>query len=254
MKLHTIGLNYQHPSDFTINRPNGSGDNLFLMFKSSAEVVIDGTEYFAEKNSCILYSKNTKQQYGANGVRFSNHWLHFDMDESDIFLQRCSVPINTLIKPKSSAEIEEILSRIVFESVAHNRNKEDSIDLLIRLLLCKLDGEGDEKTKYTAYSSKLKKMRAELYSNPAESYRVEQLADELSVSTSHFYSLYKQEFGVSCYHDIVNARIEAAKSFLINTDLTVKAISELLGYENDVHFMRQFKLKTGISAGEYRRK
>ena len=32
MKLHAMGIDYRHNEDFSIERPDGSGDNLLLIF------------------------------------------------------------------------------------------------------------------------------------------------------------------------------------------------------------------------------
>ena len=65
MELHALGLNYSHDGSFDIRRPNGSGDNLLLIFKSSAVVRLHGREYSVSPDSAILYKKGTEQIYRA---------------------------------------------------------------------------------------------------------------------------------------------------------------------------------------------
>ena len=81
MELHALGLNYSHDGSFDIRRPNGSGDNLLLIFKSSAVVRLHGREYFVSPDSAILYKKGTEQIYRACKGFYINHWLHFDCDD-----------------------------------------------------------------------------------------------------------------------------------------------------------------------------
>ena len=66
--------------------------------------------------------------------------------------------------------------------------------------------------------------------------------------------LYKTHFGISYMEDLIDARTSMAKQLLQTTDLQVTEIAEACGYRNDVHFMRQFKEKTGMSPSEYRKK
>ena len=75
----------------------------------------------------------------------------------------------------------------------------------------------------------------------------------MSLSVPHFQALYKEEFGISCYEDVINARMEKARYYLKNTVLPIKTVAELCGYANDVHFIRQFRQRTGMTAGEYRK-
>ena len=81
MELHALGLNYSHDGSFDIRRPNGSGDNLLLIFKSSAVVRLHGREYSVSPDSAILYKKGTEQIYRACKGFYINHWLHFDCDD-----------------------------------------------------------------------------------------------------------------------------------------------------------------------------
>lgn len=53
--------------------------------------------------------------------------------------------------------------------------------------------------------------------------------------------------------DIINSRIEHSKHLLRSIDYSVKEIAEMMGYSTDTQFMKQFKVMTGMSAGEYRK-
>jgi AraC family transcriptional regulator of arabinose operon len=52
--------------------------------------------------------------------------------------------------------------------------------------------------------------------------------------------------------DVINSRIEHAKYLLTTTDISVKQIAQLCGYNNENHFMRQFKEITGITPTKFR--
>lgn len=88
MTLHDMGMNYRHEPDFYIDRPNGSGDNLMLIFKTPAKIKLRGEENIVPADTAIIYKNGTEQSYGADNSPYINHWLHFDADESDIFSSR----------------------------------------------------------------------------------------------------------------------------------------------------------------------
>ena len=79
------------------------------------------------------------------------------------------------------------------------------------------------------------------------------MAARLALSPSYFQTLYRAEFGVSCYEDVLRAKTSLAQYYLANTSMTVRQIAMLCGFENDVHFMRQFRKRTGQTALQYRR-
>ena len=80
------------------------------------------------------------------------------------------------------------------------------------------------------------------------------MARSASLSPSYFQALYKAEFGVSCYEDVISAKMELARYYLANTALSVSETAALCGYDNEVHFMRQFRQRMGMTAGEFRKK
>ena len=49
----------------TIFRPRGSGDYLFLLFKSPMKVHLKDKVIIARENACILYTPGTPQHYQA---------------------------------------------------------------------------------------------------------------------------------------------------------------------------------------------
>lgn len=254
MKLHSLGIDYHHSSDFSIERPSGSGDNLLLIFKTAASVRTDGGYTDYQPDSAILYSKDYPQYYRASGGEFINHWVHFDIENGENFLNRINLPLNTVFRISDVTSAENILLQLNLESVTESFNKSENINLLLRLLLSKLGGTDEKSGHHTSHYSVLSALRAEIYRNPSQKCSVADFAARVSLSPSHFQALYKAEFGVSCYEDVLTARIDMAKYYLSSTSLSVGRISELCGYENDVHFIRQFRSREGMTAGEYRRR
>ena len=96
-------------------------------------------------------------------------------------------------------------------------------------------------------------IRNKIYSKPYEPRNIESSAHEVRMSPSNFQHLYKKAFGISFINDIIQSRIEYAKLHLTQTNITVKSISELCGYNNITHFFRQFKEVTGMTPIEYRK-
>ena len=102
--------------------------------------------------------------------------------------------------------------------------------------------------------AELRRLRRELRKAPELDWSLGELAKRLNISKSYVQKLYKTHFGISYMDDLIDARISMAKQLLQTTDLQVTEIAEICGYHNDVHFMRQFKNKTGLSPSEYRKK
>ncbi len=104
-----------------------------------------------------------------------------------------------------------------------------------------------------AYSGIFSNLRKEMRYSPQNDWSITYAALRSGLSRSHFQRLYKKRFGTSFTEDLITFRMERAKYLLKNTSMTVQRISEECGYTNPAHFMRQFREREKMSAGQYRK-
>lgn len=109
------------------------------------------------------------------------------------------------------------------------------------------------KNNYTDYKEQIYRLRRNIISEPQKEWDVDEIAHSIGISRSHLQRLYKQLFSFSVKDDVINARIRRAMQLLTHTSMRIQEISEMCGYNNHNHFMRQFKEKTGITAAQYRK-
>lgn len=252
MTVHAIGLNYTHSSQFSINRPNGSGDYLFLYFKTPAILWLNGAEYIASKNSAIIFNRGTPQIYRANGTGYANDFIHFDAKAEPDFH---TLPLDTLIQLPSTKQLGKILKELYLEYISTNAKRAESMDLLLRLLFVKiieLSAYQPQNTKIYGYYDELLNLRSLIYRHPEEKWTVERLSRQVNLSPSHFQRLYRQTFGTTCIADVISCKLQYAKTSLIATSDTIRDIAVRCGYENEEHFMRQFKQYMGMTPTQYR--
>ncbi|MGI2298111.1 helix-turn-helix domain-containing protein [Paenibacillus sp. GXUN7292] len=81
---------------------------------------------------------------------------------------------------------------------------------------------------------------------------IEQLAEELHLSVKQTYRVIQQLYGKSFKQIVKESQIERAKELLVSGPLTLRQISDLLGYAEPGHFSRQFTATTGLTPNEFR--
>lgn len=64
---------------------------------------------------------------------------------------------------------------------------------------------------------------------------------------------FKQLYGTTVYEFLVDARMEKAKTLLLETDTSIHEIAFVTGYKNLSSFITAFKKKMGYSPGSYKR-
>lgn len=85
-----------------------------------------------------------------------------------------------------------------------------------------------------------------------EDWPVERLAEISNVSQAHFARSFKQAFGIPPHRYLLTRRIERAKTFLRDTDLSITDIAFQTGWASLGTFGRIFRDITGESPGELR--
>lgn len=81
---------------------------------------------------------------------------------------------------------------------------------------------------------------------------INDLAARLDMSPSYFSSMFKKEAGQSTMQYITALRMERAKEYLTDSDLSVAVIAKNVGYEDSQYFFRVFKKTTGMTPLQYR--
>ncbi len=254
MKINSIGINYTHSQKFSINRPVGSGDYLLLNMKTPAILLLDGKEITTEKNSVIIYKKGSPQIYRAKEATYANDYIHFDMNgERDI----SNLPLDTVLPLPSNKEISKLIKDLYLEYISNYTFREESMELLMRLLFIKvqeLAAYPSKDMQIYGYYEDLLNLRSMIYRHPEEKWSVTRMANQLNLSPSYFQRLYRQTFHVTCNADVIQSKLQYAKNALVATGDTIRKIASQCGYENEEHFMRQFKKEVGMTPTHYRQK
>lgn len=86
-----------------------------------------------------------------------------------------------------------------------------------------------------------------------ENLAINSLAELFNMSPNYFSSVFKKELNQSAVNYITEVRMEKAKEYLRDTDLSVIEIAESVGYEDSQYFFRVFKKTTGVTPLQFRR-
>lgn len=80
------------------------------------------------------------------------------------------------------------------------------------------------------------------------------IAREFSYSMEHLSRLVKKHTGMSLHALINDMRVKLVKTYLCNTNFTVKQIASTLNFEDENNFVKFFKYHVGESPSDYRKR
>lgn len=259
MEIHSIGFNHPHDKNFTINRPNGAYSWLFLLIKTPAIFLIQGTDIVTKPNSFVLFSPEEPHWYRTFEEEYIDDWFHFSLDHNDQeMVKSLGIPINTIVELGNITELTTLIRHMTYEFNTNTMFRSEISKLYLQILFYKLSRQllsiNSASTNATSvYYERIAKLRNEIYNTPQIKRSVDEMAEQLFMSRSGFQHTYKKIFGVSVIADIVTSRLQRSKFLLSTTDMTISEIASHCGYNSEIYLMRQFKEKFGVTPTEFRR-
>ncbi len=258
MNINLCGINLAHDKTFIINRPNGSGDNLFIYTRTPIILFNENGEHHRyPADTVVFFRKDMPQRFMAAGQIYANDYIHFDANEEDMkFIDSLEIPSGVPFVDLDSSVFMNIHRYICIEYRTNHRTKEAAINHLLKYMLIKLSVAIEEQRSILINNSTKKAMlelRAEIYAHVERDYDIATLAARVGFSPSYFQAQYKKLFGRTCINDVMFARVDRAKQLLRTTDSSISEISRACGFETESHFSHMFKKYAGITASEYRK-
>lgn len=256
IQLDYCGYDSRHQTPPHFSYDNGLPCYLLLLVRSNAWFRINGASLMTTPNMLILIEKHTRLEYGSRDAGYNDDWVRFDFLQEEPLTQTLSLPMNQPLYLPYVEHFASYIRLLTAESHLDSPHREQICDQLIRSLLyslhiqCRTPLSSPEARKYYAGFHRL---RAEIRNAPHQKWSVAQMASSFGLSSSYFQKLYADFFGISCIRDVISARLETGKYYLSRTDMPVRAVAQLCGYENELHFMRQFKKFTGLTPTQYRK-
>lgn len=249
------GHDSKHKIKFHMIRKTGVPNYILLLVKTEAFFEINGTVVNTNPNMAILYDRNTYMNYGCEQASYNDDWIHFDFIDETSLLDSLKIPLNEPVYLPQINQLSNYVRLLAQESHAETNHKEHIQDSLMRILLYNLDSQ-ITMMPTTVNNHKhyliMKQLRMNIHNTPHKKWTVDTMADYVHMSPSYLQHLYKEFFKITCIQEVIIARMERAKFYLTTTDMSVKALSDFCGYDNELHFMRQFKKSEGLTPSQYR--
>lgn len=259
MNIKCIGFNSVYGRDYKVRRRLENGSHMIILLKTAASFTLGGMTVKAPADSVIIYDSSCIQEYSADGGYLICDWICFDVGGESDFFDSLELAMNTLVRYADAEFISGLIRNIATEFYSGGSRHLKMTDSLLKTLLIKVSETSErrsiapQQTVEPHYSS-LTELREKIYRNPQLKWNVDTMAADVNMSRSYFQHIYRNVFGVSCISDVINSKIEKAKEILSETSCTVSQVAAMCGYDNEEHFMRQFKKIVGVTPTYYRKK
>ena len=211
----------------------------------------NGESIDATSGSLVLIPSQSGYKYSyRGGEELGYYWLHFTGSDVEQCLEEYSLEF--FPKIYSCPDANRITQRFqsifdAFEKQDRFRDRELSA-LLERLLIAIARSVSTDGSDPAILSRSIRYINA----NYSSDIKIPDLAAMEHLSTSRYNFLFKERLGVSPKKYILTLRMSWARELLLSTDLPIKQIGIMCGYEDSHFFSKCFKSFFGTTPTQYR--
>ena len=234
---------------FSTYNKTGRSD-IYLMYIVSGTLQIG--EISAEAETLVIFGAKYPYRYShtsSDSVVYL--WVHFTGSYAEPLLAELGFFNTPFIKKLSSDNLMESRFRSLFERFERKSvfERQELSCALERILLEAARCAIGEKRGERELGASLKYIHDHYNSE----IKIPELAKMENLSNSRFVARFTSAIGASPMQYIVELRLRYACDLLENTDMSVKEVASLSGYDDPHFFSKLFKKHIGLSPSEYRK-
>ena len=211
-----------------------------------------GQMFLVYPNEPVVYCADTNNPW-------SYVWIGFKGIRVDTILKNCGFSKNHLSLP--SPNPDEYMD--CFDDLFEHRDPGFSDDLYRESILLKLFSilvrhhasltlkTNQDQTGYSdnAYVNLAIDYIGKMY---MQGIGVSDIADSIGITRSHLNHVFQKELNISIQNFLIEFRMHKSANLLVSTAMSIKEISNQVGYNDQLVFSKAFKEKFGVSPKSYR--
>lgn len=256
--IDSIGYN---PQELDFNRPEGYPYYHWLQTIEGEGVLEFASEkYVLKQGQGILLTPYTPHMYHPNYKKtyeWSTFYLTFSGAAIDSILSALNMNFSAVYEESEVSLFYRHINKIFHnleDNVQTNLMGYDlSTYLYTFLMLLKKYGKLNNRLSTLQSFEKIRYIVEWLEQVYPENIGLHEISEKADVSSQHLNKLFHDTFGMSPYSFLVQLRIREAKRLLLtDPDLTLKDLSQQVGFNGVSHFVSTFKKREGITPKQYR--
>ena len=221
--------------------------------------VRDNTWSVSAGQMFLIYPDEPVVYCADKNVPWSYAWIGFRGLRVESILKKCGFSKDRLVLPTPPQErYQEIFNAFFNHIVPDFSNSLYREALLLKLLSLLVETHsnrilaGSEKARPVYENSYVAEAVNYISKTYAEAIGVTEIAEHVGISRAHLNHAFQEELNVSVQNYLMDFRMRKAANLLAETKQPIKAISDAVGYEDQLVFSKAFKKKYGMSPKNYR--
>ena len=229
-------------------------DSILLVY------VIDGAFTFrstggelqtAKKNDLVVINCYESHEYFTeSNVEFM--WVHIDGPNAKEICKEIIDTDGNLLRSAKYKSVKENVYRIFndFKGVTHL--SEHELSTIIYEVLMELLNPIKAKDE-NLYEENVSAAKSYILEHLNENISISALAKISNMSPTHFSRTFKRYTSFSPYEYVISVRLNKAKEYLLNTDMSISQIAFKTGFNSTANFIYCFTTNEGVSPSKFRK-
>lgn len=217
---------------------------LHFVLHGSGTLEIGGKKHPISKQQLFAIPPNEPMMYYPNpDDKWDYVWFCFSGTDAAELFHNLGASIHTpILNTENGSQIEETLALLFSETDSPDAYMVNAIFYQVLHYILQ------PKPKQT------KLVRTLIDQNfQSVDFTIEKLCKECGLSHSQLCRIFSENYGTSPKQYLIQKRLNYAKQLLRETNLKIEAIARSSGYLDSANFMKEFKKKVGMSAGQFRK-
>lgn len=242
-----------YEKNYHLVRENYDSFLVLYVIDGTFTFVKDGKHITAREGDTVFLDCRVLHEYYTKDS-LESVWVHFSGSNSDQLYAEITKASGCLIKCSDREHVRRLLFRLFSGISGENPVSEVQLSLDIYKLLTELSSPSSVRDKNReGYEDSVQEVREYISRNLQKNLTVQELADCMHMSPSHFSRVFKQQTGFSPYDYVLIVRLNRAKEYLQRTSMTVSEIAYETGFNSESNFIYFFTTNVGISPGKFRK-
>ena len=229
---------------------SGGRDDYYLIYVIEGELFLDmdDTVRTITKGASIIIPPKYAYKYsGESYVRYL--FAHFTGSYAERLLCECGFNnLPCVIENDFSLELQSKFDLMINTYLYNRTLSTQKCAFMLQDILISIYEKSLDKIDLSPLKASLK----HIHSSFTDKISIPYLASLENLSNSRYVAVFKKQTGKSPNEYIIELRLQLAKKLLNNTNMSIKQISEQVGYNDQYFFSRLFKKHVGKSPQSYR--
>ena len=243
LKVNSVGF-YEFNEPFgAMHRKHGRRD-WYLSYNNSGRMRVKSTDGMnvIEAGDAFLYAPHEEQLYGQeNQQPFASYWVHFTGYGVLDVLANTGLAQRRIIRLGQDGAVVELFERII-EEIERKEKGYEMVAASLLMQIIGIIGRRMERGGATGFrQEQIGPALERIHKQYGGRLSVAGLAALCHLSTSRFYALFRQHTGLSPQQYIIDFRLKKACELMRHTQLNIRQISSLCGFDDQLYFSKLFK-------------